>query len=80
MVEKNDGCVVSEQIGTVWGYEGVPKRRKEDCDDQNHFRWFQVINFVGEPVTRNYILGVQTQYDIFCFKWTISYHILYSII
>ena len=45
MVEKNDGCVVSEQIGTVWGYEGVPKRRKEDCDDQNHFRWFQVINF-----------------------------------
>lgn len=42
MVEKNDGCVVSEQIGTVWGYEGVPKRRKEDCDDQNHFRWFQV--------------------------------------
>ena len=31
-------------------------------------------------MTRNYILGVQTQYDIFCFKWTISYHILYCII
>ena len=44
MVEKNEGCVVSEQIGTVWGYEGVPKRRKEDSDDQNHFRWFQVFN------------------------------------
>jgi len=42
MVEKNEGCVVSEQIGTVWGYEGVPKRRKEESDDQNHFRWFQV--------------------------------------
>ena len=54
MVEKSEGCLVSEQIGTVWGYEGVPKRRKEESDDQNHFRWFQVINLKKILLCKNH--------------------------
>jgi len=40
MVEEKGGVVVSDQIGTVWGFQGVPRRKKGP--DQNHFRWFQV--------------------------------------
>jgi len=42
MVEKNDGYIVSEEVGTVWGYNGVPKNRRKKEEHQNHFRWFQV--------------------------------------
>ena len=41
LVEESGGCLVSEEVGTVWGYEGVPRRRQSE-EDQNHFRWFQV--------------------------------------
>ena len=40
-MEESGGCLVSEEVGTVWGYEGVPRRRRGE-EDQNHFRWFQV--------------------------------------
>ena len=40
MVEEREGVVVSDKIGTVWGFQGVPRRKKGS--DQNHFRWFQV--------------------------------------
>ena len=43
LVEESGGCLVSEEVGTVWGYEGVPRRRRGE-EDQNHFRWFQVNN------------------------------------
>ena len=43
LVEESGGCLVSEEVGTVWGYEGVPRRRRSE-EDQNHFRWFQVNN------------------------------------
>ena len=41
-MEESGGCVVSEKVGTVWGYEGLPRRHRRDTEDQNHFRWFQV--------------------------------------
>ena len=41
MAEEKGGVVVSDQIGTVWGFQGVPRRKKGP--DQNHFRWFQVL-------------------------------------
>ncbi len=41
LVEESGGCLVSEEVGTVWGHEGVPRRRRGE-EDQNHFRWFQV--------------------------------------
>ena len=53
MVEKSEGCLVSEQIGTVWGYEGVPKRRKEETDDQNHFRFLSSTNLHNPQVYRH---------------------------
>ena len=40
MAEEKGGVVVSDKIGTVWGFQGVPRRKKGP--DQNHFRWFQV--------------------------------------
>jgi len=40
MAEEKGGVVVSDKIGTVWGFQGVPRRKKGS--DQNHFRWFQV--------------------------------------
>jgi len=40
MVSVKRGGLVSETVGTVWGFQGVPKRKSEP--DQNHFRWFQV--------------------------------------
>ena len=40
MAEEKGGVVGSDKIGTVWGFQGVPRRKKGS--DQNHFRWFQV--------------------------------------
>lgn len=40
MREVKQGVPVSDQVGTVWGFQGVPRRK--NGPDQNHFRWFQV--------------------------------------
>ena len=37
----SDYRTITENVGTVWGFQGVP-RRKNDLD-QNFFRWYQVI-------------------------------------
>ena len=37
--DRQDGGI-TDQLGTVWGYQGVPRRRR--TEHQNHFRWFQV--------------------------------------
>ena len=42
LVEESGGCLVPEEVGTVWGHEGVPRRRRGETENQNHFRWFQV--------------------------------------
>ena len=41
MEEEREDATISEQIGTVWGYQGVPRRKAGA--EQNHFRWFQVF-------------------------------------
>ena len=41
MAEEREGGAVTEQIGTVWGYQGLPRRKAGP--EQNHFRWFQVF-------------------------------------
>ena len=33
----------TDQIGTVWGYQGLPRRKAEAEPELNHFRWFQVF-------------------------------------
>ena len=39
MLTEDHGKVVSDTVGTVWGFQGVPRRKSVE---QNHFRWFQV--------------------------------------
>ena len=41
LAEEGEEAASSEQVGTVWGYRGVPRRKK--TGEQNHFRWFQVF-------------------------------------
>ena len=41
-MEESGGCLVPEEVGTVWGHEGLPRRRRGETENQNHFRWFQV--------------------------------------
>ena len=53
MVEVMDGVSVRGQMGTVWGYQGVPRRRRSD--QQNYFRWFTV----HRPGLRSSLTGGQ---------------------
>ena len=32
--------IITEDVGTVWGFQGVPRRKADP--DQNFFRWYQV--------------------------------------
>ena len=32
--------IITEDVGTVWGFQGVPRRKTDP--DQNFFRWYQV--------------------------------------
>ena len=41
MAEEAGGSSLTQQIGTVWGYQGIPRRKAGP--EQNHFRWFQVF-------------------------------------
>jgi len=40
MLAVNNDQIVSDTVGTVWGFQGVPRRKPDP--EQNHFRWFQV--------------------------------------
>ena len=37
----SDDRTITENVGTVWGFQGVPRRKNDP--DQNFFRWYQVI-------------------------------------
>ena len=83
MVEKNDGYIVSEEVGTVWGYNDIPRNRRKKEEHQNHFRWFQVSNFwlSNKYVINSSLLitGIQTKYELLNLLWTISDHLLHCL-
>ncbi len=56
--EEQTDSASSPTLGTVWGFQGVPRRTSGP--DQHHFRWFQVTKLSTKKLTFRIIFNLNS--------------------